>query len=170
VRITGTVYRAHEPRFAFGPASGDGASRHGGRFNPVGLPALYTSLSTATALREAQQGFTFKPVTLCAYRVACDDVIDLTDRAVRAAHSVRPSHLACGWLEIARREEIPPSWRVAQRLIAAGFAGAIVPSFAPDATGADKNVVFWKWGSAVPHQVVVIDDDDRLPRNDLSWP
>jgi RES domain-containing protein len=96
-------------------------------------------------------------------------MIDLTEGATRAAQSVRPSHLACAWLAILRRGDTPPSWQIAQRLIAAGFAGAIVPSFALRATRTDKNVVFWKWGNALPHKVVVIDDDERLPRNDLSW-
>ena len=42
VKLTGFVYRAHNPRWAFAPDSGQGAASAGGRFNPVGMPALYT--------------------------------------------------------------------------------------------------------------------------------
>jgi RES domain-containing protein len=35
-------------------------ARHGGRFNPLGTPALYTALRPETAWLEAQQGFAFK--------------------------------------------------------------------------------------------------------------
>ncbi|TJV36829.1 MAG: hypothetical protein E5Y18_13750, partial [Mesorhizobium sp.] len=41
MRFVGTCYRAHDPRWAFKPTSGDGASSRGARFNPKGVPALY---------------------------------------------------------------------------------------------------------------------------------
>jgi RES domain-containing protein len=56
-----------------------------------------------------------------------------------------------------------------ERLVAAGCAGIIVPSFAKGAVAADINVVFWRWASDLPHQVRVIDDDHRLPRDARSW-
>ncbi|MEJ0016938.1 MAG: RES domain-containing protein [Acetobacteraceae bacterium] len=43
------VYRAHHPRWSFEPQSGAGAARSGGRFNPVGTPALYTALRDRVA-------------------------------------------------------------------------------------------------------------------------
>ena len=81
MRLQGTVWRAHNPRWSFAPESGDGAALHGGRFNRIGSPALYTSLRFETAWLEAQQGFAFKvqPLTLCAYAVDCADLADLTD-------------------------------------------------------------------------------------------
>ena len=60
IRFTDPVYRAHHPRWAFDPVSGEGARRHGGRFNRPGTPALYTALRMETAWLEAQQGFAFK--------------------------------------------------------------------------------------------------------------
>ena len=33
MRFRGTVYRAHNPQWSWTPLSGEGASRHGGRFN-----------------------------------------------------------------------------------------------------------------------------------------
>lgn len=60
MRLPGLGYPAHVPRWAFPPGSGDGAARHGGRFNPVGMAALYMSRRVETAWREAQQDLAFK--------------------------------------------------------------------------------------------------------------
>lgn len=72
--FAGLVYRAHNPRWAYAPTSGEGAARHGGRFNPRDVPALYAALDPKTAWMEAQQGMPFKaqPLTLVGYRVDCD--------------------------------------------------------------------------------------------------
>ena len=171
MRLRGRLYRAHNPRWAFAPTSGNGAARHGGRFNPTGMAALYTSRRMETAWREAQQGFAFKaqPLTVCAYDVDCADVADLTDPATCAGLRVDPADLACPWEDDASQGRDPASWRLTRRLFAAGTAGIVVPSFAPGATGADRNVVFWRWSDALPHRVVVIDDEARLPRDDTSW-
>jgi RES domain-containing protein len=56
-----------------------------------------------------------------------------------------------------------------KRLAGGGVAGIIVRSFAIGATDADVNVVFWKWSDALPHQVKVIDDGGRLPKDGSSW-
>jgi RES domain-containing protein len=145
--------------------------RLGGRFNPVGTAALYTSLRLETAWLEAQQAFPFKaqPMTLCAYEVDCADVADLTDAAVRAELGIEPEHLACPWEHMVARGVKPPSWEAAERLIAHGHVGMLVRSFAPGATANDINAVFWRWSEASPHKVRVIDHHDRLPRDDQSW-
>ena len=62
-RYQGLLYRAINPVHAREPLSGEGARRHGGRFNPRGLPALYTSRSVMTAVREANQIGTLQPTT-----------------------------------------------------------------------------------------------------------
>jgi len=171
VKFTGLVYRAHNPRWAFAPDSGAGAASAGGRFNPVGVPALYTSLRFETAWLEAQQAFPFKaqPMTLCAYEVDCEDVLDLTDADTLTAHQITVADLACPWKDLATRGLKPPSWLMTERLMAAGVAGIIVPSFAKGAVAADINAVFWYWAPEPPHQVRVIDDDRRLPRDARSW-
>jgi len=171
VTWTKVVYRAHNPRWAHDPESGDGARRHGGRFNRPGTPCLYTSASPETAWLEAQQGFAFKaqPMTLVAYAVDCAQVLDLGDRATQEAAGVTPADLACAWEELSSRGEEPPSWRLAERLVQAGAAAIVVPSFARGAGPADVNVVFWRWGREPPHRVRVVDDFTRLPRDDASW-
>ncbi len=137
----------------------------------MGVPALYTALRMETAWLEAQQGLPFKaqPMTLCSYAVDCADVLDLTVPAVLAACETTPETLGCAWELMATFGQVPPSWLLARRLIGAGVAGVIVPSFAPGATGIDRNLVFWRWDEAPPHQVRVHDELHRLPQDDASW-
>jgi RES domain-containing protein len=171
IQLRTTVYRGHNPRWSFAPESGEGAARYGGRFNPQGTSALYTSRRPETAWLEAQQGFPFKaqPLTLCAYDVDCADILDLTTPSARDAAGTSDAVLGCAWEALARRGETPLSWRLATGLIAAECAGIIVPSFAVGATARDINVVFWTWSSEPPHRVTVIDDENRLPKDDRSW-
>ena len=174
--FAGLAYRAHNPRWAYLPTSGAGAGRHGGRFTRKGLPALYTSLDITTAWLEAQQGFPFKaqPMTLVAYLISCQVVADLTDTAALPAFGITPTDLACPWEDLASRGLEPPSWRLADALIAMGYQGARVPSFAPAPNPAPDapprhNLVLWRWSEAPPCAVRVIDDFGRLPRDGGSW-
>ncbi|MFS3137347.1 RES family NAD+ phosphorylase [Gluconacetobacter sacchari] len=171
MRFTGRVFRAHNPRWSFTPLSGDGAARHGGRFNPVGTAALYTSLRMETAWLEAQQGFPFKPqpLTICAFDVDCEPVLDLTDLSGLHDLGFSPATLACPWEDLADQGKTPPSWELAKTLMARDVAGVIVPSFAPGATQNDRNLVFWRWSGTLPSRVIVIDDERRLPETAASW-
>lgn len=164
MRFEGLVYRAHHPAWAFSPLSGEGARRHGGRFNPVGEPALYTSLRFETAWLEAQQGFVLKaqPMTLCAYRVDCEDVCDLTDAAERDRLGIAPDDLSDAWEVAMHARREPRSWAIARRLMQDGVAGIVVPSFARGARERDRNLVFWRWSSSLPHRLELIDHEARL--------
>lgn len=165
-RFTGIVYRAHHPKWAFAPESGEGAKLHGGRFNRPGVAALYTALTLETAWTEAQQGFPFKaqPMMMCAYRVDCAAVLDLREEAVRSEAAVSLDDLGCAWEDLAGRRAEVPSWRAAEDVSAAGACAAIVPSFAPGATARGSNLVFWSWGRDGACEVSVIDDFGRLAR------
>ena len=167
----GVVYRGHNPRWSFDPESGQGAKRHGGRFNRVGLACLYTSVSPETAWLEAQQAFPFKaqPLTLCAYEVHCAKVLDLCNPTVRESVGITLCDMACAWEDLASLGQEPPSWRIADRLIALGTAAIVTPSFASHAGNNDRNVVFWRWRRRKPYLLRVIEDHRRLPKNDRSW-
>lgn len=171
MRLARLVFRAHHPRWAFLPESGKGAALHGGRFNPRGMETLHTSLRPETAWLEAQQAFPFKaqPMTVVAYGVDCEDMVDLTDSETRTQLGISHADLSCAWEDLADRGLEPPSWTLARQLHAAGHAGILIPSFAHGASPNDVNAVFWRWSDTPPHQVRVVDDEGRLPRNDASW-
>lgn len=165
MRFNGFVYRAHNPQWSWAPLSGEGARLHGGRFNRRGSPALYTSLAPLTAIREAQSvGRPMQPLTLCAYEVDAEPVFDGLDRAARRALSVSESELACPtWRAEMLAGLVPASQVLAERLVAAGYVGMRVRSFAPGTDDDDHNLVMWQWSSDRPTRVVLIDDENRLP-------
>lgn len=159
----GLVYRALNPRYAREPLSGRGAAIYGGRFNAKGVPALYTSLSVMTAIREANQVGTLQPTTLVCYRAAIETVFDATDPSGLVAYGATPADLAADdWRDAMRSTGLAPTQRLAARLMADGFAAIIAPSFARGAGAEDRNLVIWRWGAGTPAQLSVIDDDDRL--------
>ena len=170
MRFQATCYRAHDPKWSFQPLSGYGAAVHGARFNPKGMPALYLALTMETAIKELQQDLALRisPCVLCCYDVNCADIADLRTDGSWGEHGVAHADLSCAWKsQILERRE-PASWQLARRLIARGFAGVLVPSFAAGATRSDQNLVLWDWSERPPHQVRVFDPSGRLPRNQLS--
>lgn len=171
MRFVRTCYRAHDPRWAFKPTSGDGAAVRGARFNPKGVPALYLGLSIMTAVKEANQGFAHRidPCVLCSYEIDCEDIADLTTEEGRAEYRVDLDDMSCAWAIALSNGDRPASWSVYDRLHGQGVAGVLVPSFAPGAEGDDLNLVLWKWGPDLPHEVRVFDPSGRLPKDQLSW-
>ena len=164
MRIRAVVYRAHDPRWAWTPLSGEGARRRGGRFNRQGMSALYLSFSLSAAVREASPiGRRMQPLVLCAYEVDVDPVFDVLDPGVRAALSVRQAEIDCPtWRHDMFSGRTPASQALAGRLVAAGFAGMRVGSYAAGAGESDVNLVLWRWGDRLPTRVALIDEDDRL--------
>lgn len=163
MRYSGLLYRAVNPVWAREPLSGEGARRHGGRFNAKGTPALYTSTAIMTAIREANQVGTLQPTTLVAYRADVEAIFDATDEAVLGAYDTSPADLARDdWRIVMREHGEAPSQALARRLVEEGFAGIRVRSFAKGATAQETNVVLWRWSSAPPAALVVVDDEGRL--------
>ncbi len=171
MRLQGVFYRAHDPRWAWSPLSGDGAAIHGGRWNAKGTPALYLSASMETAIVEVSHGFSerLEPLTLCSYNVDCDDIADLTAPDERALYEIADADMKCAWFDISKTGSMPPSWIIAERLKRSGCAGVRAPSFAVNAREGDANLVLWEWGPGLPHMVNVYDPSGRLPKNMLSW-
>lgn len=158
----GTIYRALNPYWAREPLSGEGAARHGGRFNARGRPALYTALTIPGVLREAHQAGRFQPLTLIAIEAEVARVFDSRDAAALAAYGADDATLADpGWRD-AMTTGAAPGQALAERLIAEGHQGMIVRSFAPGATPGDLNLVLWTWGDGPPARLRVVDDEGRL--------
>jgi RES domain-containing protein len=122
-----------------------------------------------TAGLEAQQAFPFKaqPITMCGYQVDCEDVADLSDAATLVALGVDRTALAPPW-EVSGRQ-CGNAAELGARRPSDGQAGIIAPSFTPGASPADLNAIFWRWSPDPPHQVRVIDDARRLPKDGSSW-
>lgn len=163
MRYRGKLYRALNPLFAREPLSGRGAERYGGRFNPRGMPALYTSLSIMAALREANQTGNLQPTMLVCYEAEYDNVFDTRDRDALRELAIEPSALADpSWRDQMKAEGNSATQRLAQTLVDRGYHGLLVRSFAPGATADDLNLVLWQWGSEPPCHLTVIDDEERL--------
>lgn len=137
----------------------------------MGVPALYLALTVEGMICEMGHGFAhrFEPLTVCSYAVDVDDLVDLRTDESRAAAGIALQDLACAWLDDAASGRRPPSWIIADSLIARGAAGILAPSFATGARSHMANLVLWRWGGVLPHKVEVHDPASRLPRDQSSW-
>ncbi|GLS28376.1 RES family NAD+ phosphorylase [Neomesorhizobium albiziae] len=161
----GKLYRALNPIYAREPLSGRGAELYGGRFNPKGVPALYASLSVMAAPREANQVGNLQPTTLVSYEAEIDGVFDCRDDRALKAEGMDTAALADGtWRDKMTASGEARTQAFARRLIAGGYQGLLVRSFAPGASADDLNLVLWKWSNAAPARMILIDDENRLSR------
>lgn len=163
-RLTGLLYRALNPVYARDPLSGRGAALYGGRFNPKGMPALYTALDPATALREANQVGDLQPTTLVAYRADLGPVFDTRGADALALHGMTAQSLAdSGWRAAMLDGQQVPTQDFARAMIAEGFVGLLVRSFAQGTSEANFSLVLWHW-TGDGNLLEVIDDENRLGR------
>jgi RES domain-containing protein len=159
------LYRALNPVFAREPLSGRGAELYGGRFNPKGVPALYASLSIMTALREANQAGNLQPTTIVSYDAQIEMIFDCRDELALKAMGLDAEILGHdSWREQMRLKGEAETQIFARRLIADGYSGLLVRSFAKGASQDDLNLVLWRWGSSSPSRLTLIDDENRLSR------
>jgi RES domain-containing protein len=112
--------------WAWAPTSGEGAAAKGGRFNPVGTPALYLALTVEGMLAEMGHGFghRFDPLTICTYNVDVDDIVDLRTESGRAAEAIDLASMACPWAYDLATGHVPASWEIAKSLIAKGWTAS----------------------------------------------
>ena len=163
MRYQGPLFRALNPIYAREPLSGKGAALHGGRFNPKGMPALYGSLRVTTAIKEANQAGTLQPTTLVSYEADIESVLDSRDEAALKPFAMSAASLGDpGWRDQMKAQGKAPTQILAETLIGRGYHGLLVRSYAPGASDDDLNLVLWKWGSAAPSRLVLIDDEGRL--------
>jgi len=165
MEFRGTLYRALNPIYAREPMSGRGAELYGGRFNRKGTPALYTSLSIVTALREANQAGSLQPTTLVSYDAVFERIFDTRDDIALRTEGMDDADLADPtWRDQMKTAGEAKTQAFADRLASAGYHGLIVRSFAPGAARDDANLVLWTWSDAAPCRLMLIDDEGRLSR------
>ncbi|WP_170766694.1 RES family NAD+ phosphorylase [Ruegeria lacuscaerulensis] len=163
-RYAGPLYRALNPVYAREPLSGRGAELFGGRFNSKGTPALYTALDPAGALREANQVGSLQPTILVSYAADLGPILDTRDEMVLEQYGISEGAIADpGWRSKLLGGQIVPTQDFASRLIADGFVGLLVRSYAKGASLTDFNIVLWRW-SGDDCALRVVDDEDRLSR------
>ncbi|MCV6594475.1 MAG: RES domain-containing protein [Silicimonas sp.] len=156
----GPLYRALNPVYARMPLLGAGAERYGGRFNARGTPTLYTALDPAGALREAHQVGSLQPTILVSYEADLAPIFDSRDAGSLAKRGLSSDALADpAWRQKMLDGAPVPTQNFAVGLIAEGYAGLLIRSFARGASARDLNLVLWRWPG-----LTVIDDEDRLSR------
>jgi RES domain-containing protein len=96
--------------------SGDGAKSKGGRFNPVGISALYLARTVEGCFLEQAHGFPlrFSPLTVCTYDLDIEDIADLTTDLGRRSAKVQLPELQCAWAEDMAAGKESASWKIAK--------------------------------------------------------
>ncbi|MBU0555371.1 MAG: hypothetical protein B7Z20_01075 [Sphingobium sp. 32-64-5] len=152
-------------RHQFSPTSGEGARLYGGRWNRKGQLALYLAADAVTAVAEYYQGLP-KPGTLVPYQLDAAAIADLTTGTAGPCDARVAEAMAAHWKAQALLDgKTPPSWALAEELIAAGAQGALVPSVQ---NPGGRNLVLWHWYDQLQDQdgegaaLTVLDPDDAL--------
>lgn len=160
-RLQGRWFRVLKPRYAHEPVSGEGARLVGGRFNRMGIAALYLSADPQTAYAEYTQTLYDRPGLMCSYEVDLAPVIDLRNEAVLDALGVATTDLAGRWIGIKE----PPGQRLSERLIAEGWVVALYRSAQrPEGT----NLVVWSWAANAPRKVKLVDRLAEAPTRPIE--
>ena len=123
------------------------------------------------AVREASPlGTPFHPVTLCQYRVDCEQLLDTRDRKAMKRERITQGELVCpSWNQKMLEGKVPASQQLTDRLLVKGYVGMLVRSFVHGAGPEDINLVLWKWTKRCPHKITLFDPDHRLPKDASSW-
>ena len=154
VRFSARTFRVVPPRWAHAPLSGEGARLHGGRYNPPGQTAFYSSFDPHTAYAEYTQGLYDRPGLLCAFDISGARVVDLTTPDGLARAGLNDADLEARWAGVAdARTQI-----AAMRLLAEGIDGLIYASLQHHA---GRNLVMWHWGKRP--KIVLIDRFGETP-------
>jgi RES domain-containing protein len=145
VSFEGVVYRSSTPKYATEAdlLTGEGSRRFGGRWNPVGIAAVYACLTPETAMAEAlaynrYYGLPIEdamPRTFVAVRARLKMVLDLRNGAVRRRLQLSETRiLTLDWRRELREGREPVTQRLGRAAHAGRWEGLIVPS-AADQTG-----------------------------------
>ncbi|MCD9026646.1 RES family NAD+ phosphorylase [Luteimonas sp. BDR2-5] len=160
-------YRVLTPSWAFQPRSGAGAAAKGGRFNRPGTHAVYLSAAPDTAVAEyGQAERLFSPGTVASYRVTLARIVDFSG-GYSPAWDALWREWDCAWKDLWFRQRIePPTWEMADRVLASGATGLAFPS--TQQPGGVNLVVYTDLLTA-DDVFEVHDPDGLLPRDRKSW-
>lgn len=137
----GVTFRSCSPRYAKEPdvLRGEGSRRFGGRWNPIGLAALYMSLTPEVAMAEtlAHHRYyglpveTAMPRVFVAIEVGLRSVVDLRSPMVLRRLGLVTRELShVDWRREMRMGRVPRTHAVGVAVHAAGCEGVVVPSAA----------------------------------------
>lgn len=154
-------YRVIVPAFADTPLSGMGAAHQGGRFNRPGHEALYLSLDEATALAEYRQDNPWLPPgTICTFFVEGLRIADFSAGFDPAKWTEVWADFDVDWrAEWFGRSVEPPTWYMADDVVAAGLDGIMFPS---QARPGGINLVVYGSSRRPAAELDVYDPDGRL--------
>ncbi len=142
-------FRSTTPKYAGSSdvLSGEGSRLHGGRWSPIGLRAVYASLTPEAAMAETLAYYRYYNLSLAsamprlfvAIRFQLAAVIDLTDGDVRKRLRLSEAELIqCDWRKKLAVSQTPITQLVGHAAQLAGFEGLLVRS---SAAVNDKNLV-----------------------------
>ncbi|HBO3409698.1 RES family NAD+ phosphorylase [Pseudomonas aeruginosa] len=157
------LYRVIVPAYASSPLSGMGAARQGGRFNRPEQEALYLSQDESTALAEYKQDNPWlRPGTICTFFVNGLRVADLSAGFDPEQWSSLWADFAVDWrAEWFGKSIEPPTWYMADDVVAAGLDGILFPS---QARPGGTNLVIYRSSARSPTQLRVYDPDGALQK------
>lgn len=164
VRSVGIKYATKHEFF-----SGVGAAKVGGRWNPVGLPAVYTSLDVLTATQEAYQNFVtygfplsaIQPRVTAGARLSLELVLDFHDPNIRTKIGFTLSELIQeDWKAIQWSGEESWTQAIGRGCFLAGFEAIVVPS-AHRSTG--KNMVIFPDNWCADCEIEILAADQLAP-------
>jgi len=148
--------------------SGAGAAKTGGRWNPKGLEAIYTSLDVETAKLEAYQDFIYRGFLLTAItprvtagaKVKLSKVLDLTDvKVLKKIGFTKKELILEDWRAIQKARDESWTQAIGRGVYVAGFEGLIVPSARKDD---GKNIVSFPKRLAKTSKIDIL-GADQLP-------
>lgn len=174
--VSENVYRGVKPMFQNQPYSGEGARLFGGRFNPIGVSALYLGLKPGNVIKELTKGVfeNLTPTTLYRMSLQSTALIDLTNPEHLEALDITHADLAQDWrmtrykeFDIYSRRPVelgllPISQRIYFALRTAEVDAIKVPSFAKSASPDDVNIVLFDWNNKPQTQISLFDPASEL--------
>ncbi|MCE2800586.1 MAG: RES domain-containing protein [Planctomycetaceae bacterium] len=161
VRSVGSKYAKQTDFF-----SGKGAAKTGGRWNRVGLEAVYASLDVMTATKEAYQNFivyklplsSIRPRVMAGADVVLNKILDITNPSIRRVLGFSLEELVNeDWRGIQTGGDESWTQAIGRGCVRSGFEGILVPS-ARNARG--KNMVLFpqNFTAACKLQIIAAND------------